>query len=976
MDSSFSLKSFVSLFVLAFLLHLNSAKPAQALEEGDCFNSSTVVITGSITDSSGISEITVTVDGSTPSAFYIDNGNWTATFTGLSDGPHTLVVTGTDACGSGNTATTAPLGFMVDATPLSITSVSPTTGPDTGGTEVVIEGSGFAGIGPVNSVTFGGIMVTGFTVESDTQITVTTPSGPVGTVDVVISDDCGNTDTCPNCFEYVTSVYYAVIVGEPSDVSISSITIAPNASFQVMVYGSVLIGGEVSPDLGSGPESMGVYDFRLRHEVAHLTINGITKTGVPFPDPGYEFTDPLGALSNTDEGDGYATSSFNDINGASITTPTGADIPLAILQFTAEDNPGTTVIYISDVINYYSNNFVALDTVPRRALTVNVVRQNYAVSVGSPSSATISSITVAPNSTFSVMIYGSVLINGEVSPDLGSGAESMGVYDFRLRHEVAHLTVNGITKTGITFPNPGCEFTDPLGILSNTDEGDGYATSLFNDINSGITTLIGPVGSDIPLAVLTFNAGAAIGPTTIYISEVISYFSNNFVNLDTTPRRALRVNIVPQYYAVIVGVPSGPATDTIVVSPSSDFSVMIYGSALINSEVSPDLGSGPESMGDYDFRLRHEVAYLTVNGITKTGVPFPDPGYEFTDPLGTLSNTDEGDGYATSSFNDINGASITTPTGVDIPLAVVTFSAGTASGPTTIYVSEVINYFSNNFVALDTTPRSPLGVNITNDSTPPDIQISLPVDGDTVNAYRLVVSGTGSEPERWIESVIVKGVAADISALPNWTATLTGLPEGPLTIIAEAINGALLSDQDSVTVTVKPMAALKLLAVGESVVTVSLSASPTFTIDVLGSVLIGGALSPDLGLGAESLGVFDLRVRHQVVKLNLADIKGSGVDRAFCPTPGCEFDEVPIFTIRNSDEGDGYATSDFNGLNNMQTSGQGPVGVEIPLARLIFSPVETGTTTIYISGVVNYKSNNFESLDKLPRKQITVIVTP
>ncbi len=128
MDSTFRLKFSISLFVLSFLLFLSSGKTAQALDEGDCFNSSTVVITGSITDSSGISKIDVTVDGSPPSVFNIDNGNWTATFTGLSDGPHTLLVTGTDACGSGNTATTDPLGFRVDTVAPNVWITEPIDG--------------------------------------------------------------------------------------------------------------------------------------------------------------------------------------------------------------------------------------------------------------------------------------------------------------------------------------------------------------------------------------------------------------------------------------------------------------------------------------------------------------------------------------------------------------------------------------------------------------------------------------------------------------------------------------------------------------------------------------------------------------------------------------------------------------------------------------------------------------------------------
>ncbi|UCD85551.1 MAG: hypothetical protein JSU92_05005, partial [Deltaproteobacteria bacterium] len=141
MGSRFIFKFSLPLFLFTLLFYLGSAKPAQALEQGDCFNSSTVVITGSITDSSGISEIIVTVDGSTPSAFNIDNGNWTATFTGLTDGPHTLLVTGTDACGSGNTAVTDPLGFKVDTISPFVAITSPTNGEIFCTGSIVISGS-------------------------------------------------------------------------------------------------------------------------------------------------------------------------------------------------------------------------------------------------------------------------------------------------------------------------------------------------------------------------------------------------------------------------------------------------------------------------------------------------------------------------------------------------------------------------------------------------------------------------------------------------------------------------------------------------------------------------------------------------------------------------------------------------------------------------------------------------------------------
>ncbi len=191
MDSSFSLKSSIPLFFLTFLLFLGSGKPVQALEEGDCFNSSTVVITGSITDSSGISEIIVTVDGSTPSAFDIDNGNWTATFTGLSDGPHTLVVTGADACGSGNTAITDPLGFEVD-TAADVTITDPEDGQTVNRDNITVIGTADTDITSVTVTSDQGHSESSPVVAGGWTVNLTGVTEPSITITAQGTDDCGN----------------------------------------------------------------------------------------------------------------------------------------------------------------------------------------------------------------------------------------------------------------------------------------------------------------------------------------------------------------------------------------------------------------------------------------------------------------------------------------------------------------------------------------------------------------------------------------------------------------------------------------------------------------------------------------------------------------------------------------------------------------------------------------------------------------
>ena len=82
--------------------------------------------------------------------------------------------------------------------PSTVTGVSPDTGPDTGGTEVTITGTGLAA---TEKVTFNGTLAT-FAVVSDTTLTAATPpSGTDGTVDVTVTGPGG---TPAGTFTYVS----------------------------------------------------------------------------------------------------------------------------------------------------------------------------------------------------------------------------------------------------------------------------------------------------------------------------------------------------------------------------------------------------------------------------------------------------------------------------------------------------------------------------------------------------------------------------------------------------------------------------------------------------------------------------------------------------------------------------------------------------------------------------------------------------
>ena len=103
-----------------------------------------------------------------------------------------------------NTAASADVGWFVvhwGTSPPSISGLSPSSGPAAGGTSVVLSGSGFTG---ATAVDFGANPATGFTVDSDSQITATSPAGS-GTVDVQVTTPSGtSTNTGADDFTYGT----------------------------------------------------------------------------------------------------------------------------------------------------------------------------------------------------------------------------------------------------------------------------------------------------------------------------------------------------------------------------------------------------------------------------------------------------------------------------------------------------------------------------------------------------------------------------------------------------------------------------------------------------------------------------------------------------------------------------------------------------------------------------------------------------
>ncbi len=121
---------------------------------------------------------------------------------GFSNGAVNIVVT--TASGSSVVTINSQFTYGSTAAP-TVTGVNPSSGYVTGGTVVTITGTGFTG---ATAVSFASVAATSFTVNSDTQITATTPANSApGTYSVQVTGPNGSSPNNTNArFTYVSLV--------------------------------------------------------------------------------------------------------------------------------------------------------------------------------------------------------------------------------------------------------------------------------------------------------------------------------------------------------------------------------------------------------------------------------------------------------------------------------------------------------------------------------------------------------------------------------------------------------------------------------------------------------------------------------------------------------------------------------------------------------------------------------------------------
>jgi hypothetical protein len=115
--------------------------------------------------------------------------------------------------------------------PLSITGISPKSGPVEGGTPVNITGTGFSS--GVTAVNFGTTPATSFSVVSDTTIAAVSPAQAATTVDITVTAAAGTTDT---------SVRDQYIYGACTSATASAAPLSPSISGTVVTISATAAG--------------------------------------------------------------------------------------------------------------------------------------------------------------------------------------------------------------------------------------------------------------------------------------------------------------------------------------------------------------------------------------------------------------------------------------------------------------------------------------------------------------------------------------------------------------------------------------------------------------------------------------------------------------------------------------------------------------------------------------------------------------
>ncbi|MGX0962453.1 hypothetical protein AB7M63_002902 [Bradyrhizobium japonicum] len=626
----------------------------------------TVTITG--TNFIGATAVTF---GATAAAGFTVNSATQITATSPA-GTSTVDVRVTTA--GGTSATSAADQFTYIAAPPTVTSISPTSGPQTGGTTVIITGTNLSG---ATAVTFGATAATGFAVNSATQITATSPAG-TGTVDITVTTVGGTSATsAADQFTYVpapTVTSISPTSGPGAGGTTVTITGTNLTGATAVVFGATAATGftvnSATQITATSPAGTSTIDIRVTTAggtsatsaadqftyIAAPTVTSISPTtgpaagGTSVTITGTNFTGVTAVSFGGTAAAGFTFNSATSITATSpagtgavdvrVTTPGGTSATSAADQFTYAGAPsvtsisptggplaGGTIVTITGA-NLSGATAVTFGATAAAGFTVNSATQITATSPAGTGTVDVRVTTVGGTSASSAadqFSYAATPAVTSVAPNAGSttGGTSVTITGTALSGATAvkfgatnatSFTVN--SATSITAVSPAGAGTVDITV---TTPGGTSATSASDQFSY---TPAPTVGSISP------NSGSAIGGISVAITgtgftgaTAVKFGANNATSFTVNSATSITATSPPGAGTVDVTVTTAGGT-----SPTSAADRFTYLSATTTTELTSS--KNPSSYGEsVTF-----TAKVNSPGGTPTGtVTFNDGGT----PIGT-----------------------------------------------------------------------------------------------------------------------------------------------------------------------------------------------------------------------------------------------------------------------------------------------------------------------------------------------------
>ncbi len=702
--------------------------PPMSVSSLDVSNGSTVGGTTVVISGSGFYDISsITFNGVAVASFTVNSVTQITVTTGVgsTNGTGDVVV-------SSNFTSATGTNLWTYWQPVVVTSLSVTNGSTVGGTTVVITGSGYFS---VTGVTFNGVAVTSYTVDSLTQITVTTASkvsnGDVGAVVVTTAYSSG---TKSNAWTYWPPM------------SVSSLNVSNGSR----------VGGTTVVITGAGFYSVSGVTFN-GDAVTSFTVDSVT-----------QITVVTGAGSANGTGNVVVTSNFTSATGTNLWTYWPV---MTVTSLDVSNGPragGTTVVITGtgffSTINSITFNGVSVASYTVDSLTqITVITGPKVTSNGDVGNVVVTSIYTSATGTNLWTYYPPMSVT---SLDVSNGPRAGGttvVITGAGFYSVSGVTFNGIAVTSYTVDSV-TQITVVTGpkLLSTGDLGNVVVTSNFTSATgTNLWTYYAPV----VVSTLSVTNGSTVGGTSVVITGS-GFYSVTGVTFNGVAVTSYTVDSLTQI-TVITGpkVTSNGDVGAVVVTTTytsgTKSNAWTYWPPM--SVTSLDVSNGPKAGGTTV--VITGAGFYSVSGVTFTGIAVTSYTVDSVTQI-TVTTAAAPSVTAPSTGNVVVTSTFTSGTGTNLwtyysPIVVSSLdvAVGNVSGGTTVNVTGTGFYGVNSVTfkgieVLSKTVNSPTSITIvtkgdviqlltrlaTNLNSPFAVQNFSCWAGGTINKF--IVSGT------------------------------------------------------------------------------------------------------------------------------------------------------------------------------------------------------------------------------------------